>query len=80
MMVGCLPSAMPSSKNSAPAAKKPREPREKTPVQAEEGAGRHLASALRGPGADADLARERRLARPDAHAIRVRGARTALPR
>jgi excinuclease ABC subunit A len=81
MMVGCLPFPMPTSKNPAPAApKKTRDTRAKVadpaPVEAQAGAGRYLAGALRGPGADADLARERRLARPDAHAIRVRGART----
>ena len=71
---------MPSSKNPAPAARKPRETRAKSadaaPIQAAEGAGRYLASAMRGPRSDAELERELRIARPDAHAIRVRGART----
>ena len=70
---------MPSSKTSAPAAKKPRAkaPDAPTgaaaPVHAAEGAGRYLASAVR---SDAELERALRIARPDAHAIRVRGART----
>ncbi len=70
---------MPSSKTSVPAAKKPRAkaPDATTgaaaPVQAAEGAGRYLASAAR---SDAEIERALRIARPDAHAIRVRGART----
>jgi excinuclease ABC subunit A len=83
IMVGCPPFAMPSSKTSAPPA--PKKSRVKTPdaisaapapLQAGEGAGRHLGRALRAPGAEADLERELRISRPDAHAIRVRGART----
>jgi len=66
---------MPSSKTPAPA-KKTRSQAAAAPVVAQEGASRYLASALRGPRTDAELEREMRLARPDAHAIRVRGART----
>ena len=76
---------MPSSKTPAPAAKK-TQTRAKTPdaaqnaaaapVQGAEDAGRYLGSAVRGPRSDAELERAMRIARPDAHAIRVRGART----
>jgi len=77
MMVGCLPLSMPTSKTPAPAApKKTRAAKAAAPAQAEEGAGRYLARAVRAPADAADLAFERRVARPDAHAIRVRGART----
>jgi len=80
-MVGCPPFAMPSSKTPAPAKKT----RARTPdaaagaaaaLRPDEGAGRYLAGALRVPRSDAELERELRLTRPDAHAIRVRGART----
>ncbi|MCK9689601.1 excinuclease ABC subunit UvrA [Scleromatobacter humisilvae] len=72
---------MPSSKTSAPAAKKTRETRAKapdaaTPPRAGDGAERYLGSAVREPRSDAELERALRIARPDAHAIRVRGART----
>jgi excinuclease ABC subunit A len=86
MMVGCLPLPMPTSKTPAPAApKKSRQsaagpagsaPASAAPAQAQQDAGRYLARALRGPGDADDLAFERRVAPPDAHAIRVRGART----
>jgi excinuclease ABC subunit A len=80
-MVGCPPFAMPSSKTPAPAkktrAKTPdAAPGAAAPSQADESAGRYLAGALRAPRSDAELERELRLTRPDAHAIRVRGART----
>ena len=69
---------MPSSKTPAPAAKKTRvkTPEAAAPTPAQEGGGRSLASAMRSPRTDEALERELRLARPDAHAIRVRGART----
>jgi excinuclease ABC subunit A len=81
IMVGCPPIAMPSSKTSAPSVpKKTRETRAPeaaaAPLQAGEGAGRYLGNAMRAPRSDADLERDLRTARPDAHAIRVRGART----
>jgi excinuclease ABC subunit A len=46
------------------------------PMQAEEGAGRNLARAVRAPRETAPATHEIRVPRPDAHAIRVRGART----
>ncbi len=69
---------MPSSKTPAPVTKKPRvqAPDAAAPARAEEGAGRYLAGALRAPRTDEALERQLRMARPDAHAIRVRGART----
>jgi len=77
---------MPSSKTPAPASKKsPVQAPEAahavtaTPVQAEEGAGRYLARAVRAPRERvpaAPASHEIRVPRPDAHAIRVRGART----
>ena len=80
IMVGCPPFAMPSSKTSAPAPKKTRVQAPETaadaaatPMQAEEGAGRYLARAVR---AEPALEHAIRVPRPDAHAIRVRGART----
>jgi excinuclease ABC subunit A len=78
MMVGCPPLAMPSSKTPAPAPKKPRvqAPDAAAPVRAGDDAGRYLAGALRAPRTDEALERQLRMARPDAHAIRVRGART----
>ena len=74
---------MPSSKTPAPApVPAPRKTRAKAPeaaaepVRAQEAAGRYLAGALRAPRTDEALERQLRMARPDAHAIRVRGART----
>ena len=71
IMVGCPPLAMPSSKTPAPAPKKtaakarpkaaePADAVPAAPAQAEEGAGRYLARAMRA----------------ESMAIRVRGART----
>ena len=83
IMVGCPPLAMPSSKTPAPVPKKTRAKAPEAtsdaaaaPARAEEGAGRTLAGALRAPRTDEALERQLRMARPDAHAIRVRGART----
>jgi len=78
---------MPSSKTPAPALKKTRvktpeaapraaEAEAPAPVQAQEGAGRYLARAVRAPRVETPVAHEIRVPRPDAHAIRVRGART----
>ena len=70
---------MPSSKTPAPATKKTRvkAPDAKTaPVQAAEGADRYLARAARAPREVLDIKHQIRVPRPDAHAIRVRGART----
>jgi len=78
---------MPSSKTPAPAPKKTRvktpedaprvaEAEVPAPVQAQEGAGRYLARAVRAPRVETPVAHEIRVPRPDAHAIRVRGART----
>ena len=78
---------MPSSKTPAPAPKKTRvktpedaprvaEAEVPAPVQAQEGAGRYLARAVRTPRVETPVAHEIRVPRPDAHAIRVRGART----
>ncbi|MEP6503519.1 MAG: hypothetical protein ABJD97_09325, partial [Betaproteobacteria bacterium] len=73
---------MPSSKTPSPAPKKIRETRAKSPEatpaagQVEEGAGRYLARAVRAPRVEAPVTHEIRVPRPDAHAIRVRGART----
>src|SRR5471032_181409 len=78
---------MPSSKTPAPAPKKTRvktpeaaprvaEAEAPAPVQAQEGAGRYLARAARRPRVEAPVTHEIRVPRPDAHAIRVRGART----
>ena len=47
-----------------------------SPAATEDGAGRPLASALRRARAEPPVAHEIRVPRPDAHAIRVRGART----
>jgi excinuclease ABC subunit A len=91
IMVGCPPLAMPSSKTPAPAPKKsraqalesaparaqeavPAQP--PAPVQAEDGAGRYLARAVRAPRVETAVEHTIRVPRPDAHAIRVRGART----
>ena len=85
IMVGCPPLAMPSSKTPAPAIKKtraktpegaPRAAEAAIPAQAEEGAGRYLARAVRAPRVEASVSHAIRVPRPDAHAIRVRGART----
>jgi excinuclease ABC subunit A len=85
MMVGCPPPAMPSSKTPAPAPKKTRVKTPEgaqritgaaAPAQAEDGAGRYLARAVRAPRVEAPVSHEIRVPRPDAHAIRVRGART----
>jgi excinuclease ABC subunit A len=91
IMVGCPPLAMPSSKTPAPAPKKsraqalesaparaqeavPAQP--PAPVQAEDDAGRYLARAVRAPRVETAVEHTIRVPRPDAHAIRVRGART----
>jgi excinuclease ABC subunit A len=79
MMVGCPPLAMPSSKTPAPATKKTRvkaPEADAAPVQAAEGTGRTLARAARAPREVLDIEHQIRVPRPDAHAIRVRGART----
>ena len=70
---------MPSSKTPAPAPKKTRAKAPEAvaaPARADDGAGRYLGGALRAPRTDEALERQLRMARPDAHAIRVRGART----
>ncbi len=79
IMVGCPPLAMPSSKTPAPAPKKPRATAPAgaaAPAQVEEATGRHLARAVRAPRVPAPVEPVIRVPRPDAHAIRVRGART----
>ena len=91
IMVGCPPLAMPSSKTPAPAPKKsrvqtpesaPAHAREAAPAQpsapipAEGNAGRYLARAVRAPRSETAVEHAIRVPRPDAHAIRVRGART----
>jgi excinuclease ABC subunit A len=82
IMVGCPLPAMPSSKTPSPAPKKTRvtapEPARTAaqPVAAEEGATRNLAQAVRAPRVETAVSHEIRVPRPDAHAIRVRGART----
>jgi excinuclease ABC subunit A len=90
-MVGCPPLVMPSSKTPSPTAKKSREtrikavetaPRDAVEVVAvaagevEDGAGRYLARAVRARRIETPVTHEIRVPRPDAHAIRVRGART----
>ncbi|MEO5689932.1 MAG: excinuclease ABC subunit UvrA [Burkholderiaceae bacterium] len=70
---------MPSSKTPAPANKKPRvkaPDAPAAPVPVAQGAGRTLARALRAPREVLDIEHQIRVPRPDAHAIRVRGART----
>ena len=87
IMVGCPPLAMPSSKTPVPAPKKSRAQAPESaptraqeaapaPIQAEEGAGRYLARAVRAPRSETAVEHAIRVPRPDAHAIRVRGART----